>query len=583
MKIAIAQQNYHIGHFESNTAKIISAIQEAKQQGAELIIFSELCVCGYPPRDFLEFNDFIDKCYQAIDTIKAHADTIGVLIGSPARNPVKEGKNLFNAAFLLYEGEIKGRTHKTLLPTYDVFDEYRYFEPAYEWKVIEFKGHRLAITICEDIWNVDDDPLYRSCPMDILIQQQPDIMINLSASPFDYVHEEERLSVIRQNVLKYKLPMIYCNAVGSQTEIVFDGGSVVMDKNGTICKRLPLFTEAIEIIDWPQPQSPLTGDSADTKVAADLQQQEYINEDYREPALPKQGSEKALHRSLQFDAAKNIAGIHQALLLGIKDYFSKMGFSKAILGSSGGIDSAVTLALACEALGAENVRAILMPSQYSTGHSVSDAEQLSKNLGNPYDIIPIKNIYDSFLKELKPVFGELPFSLAEENIQSRTRGNLLMAIANKFGYILLNTSNKSELATGYGTLYGDMAGGIGVLGDCYKMQVYALAEYINRENEIIPAHIIHKAPSAELRPDQKDSDSLPEYDMLDKILFQYIERRQGPNEIKAQGFDAALVDRVLKLVNTNEYKRNQFCPIIRVSPKAFGVGRRVPIVGKYLS
>jgi NAD+ synthase (glutamine-hydrolysing) len=279
----------------------------------------------------------------------------------------------------------------------------------------------------------------------------------------------------------------------------------------------------------------------------------------------------------------NIAQVYDALLLGIRDYFGKMGFTKAILGSSGGIDSAVTLAIACEALGKDNVRAILMPSPYSTSHSVDDAVQLSKNLGNPHDILRINQVYESFLDTLKPVFNDLPFSLAEENIQSRTRGNLLMAVANKFGYILLNTSNKSELATGYGTLYGDMAGGLGVLGDCYKQQVYALARYINRNKEIIPASIIGKAPSAELRPDQKDSDSLPEYEVLDQILYQYIERRLGPAEIKAQGFDAALVDRALKLVNTNEYKRNQFCPIIRVSPKAFGVGRRVPIVGKYLS
>jgi NAD+ synthase (glutamine-hydrolysing) len=283
------------------------------------------------------------------------------------------------------------------------------------------------------------------------------------------------------------------------------------------------------------------------------------------------------------DEKLNINMVHDAIVTGIRDYFTKMGFTKAILGSSGGIDSAVTLALACTALGKDNVRAVLMPSQYSTTHSVSDAEQLSKNLQNPYDIIPVENIYNSFLNELKPVFKDLPFGIAEENIQSRTRGNLLMAIANKFGYILLNTSNKSELATGYGTLYGDMAGGIGVLGDCYKLQVYALANYINRDKEIIPDNIITKPPSAELRPGQKDSDSLPEYEILDKILFQYIEKRQDPNEIKAQGFDAALVDRVLKMVNLNEYKRNQFCPIIRISPKAFGVGRRMPIVGKYLS
>lgn len=572
MNIAIAQQNYHIGNFESNTSKIITAIKAAKKQGADLVVFSELCVCGYPPRDFLEFNDFIDKCYEAVDTIKQHADTIGVLIGSPARNPVKEGKNLFNAAFLLYEGEIKAEVHKTLLPTYDVFDEYRYFEPAYDWKAIQFKGHRLAVTICEDIWNIEDDPLYRFCPMDKLILQQPDIMINLSASPFDYIHEEARLSVIRQNVLKYKLPMVYCNAVGSQTEIVFDGGSMVMDAQGNVIKTLPSFKEALEIVDV---KSLITaGKIADQEGAESVS---YISDKTVANTTP------GCIPANTFDPNKNIESIYKALLLGIKDYFSKMGFTKAILGSSGGIDSAVTLALACEALGKENVRAILMPSHYSTGHSVSDAEQLSKNLGNPYDIVPIKTIYDSFLTELKPIFNDLPFSLAEENIQSRTRGNLLMAIANKFGYILLNTSNKSELATGYGTLYGDMAGGVGVLGDCYKMQVYALAEYINRNKEIIPINIIDKAPSAELRPDQKDADSLPEYDILDKILYQYIECRQGPSEIKAQGFDTVLVDRVLKMVNTNEYKRNQFCPIIRVSPKAFGIGRRVPIVGKYLS
>jgi NAD+ synthase (glutamine-hydrolysing) len=279
----------------------------------------------------------------------------------------------------------------------------------------------------------------------------------------------------------------------------------------------------------------------------------------------------------------NIRQIHQALVLGIRDYFFKMGFAKAIIASSGGIDSAVVLALACEALGKDNVRAVLMPSPYSTAHSVSDAEQLSRTLGNPYDIIPIREVYESLLKALEPQFAGLPFGLAEENLQSRTRGNILMGIANKFGYIMLNTSNKSELATGYGTLYGDMAGGLSVLGDVYKTQVYALARHINRAGAIIPENILVKAPSAELRPDQKDSDSLPEYDVLDKILYQYIERRQGPKEIVSLGMDEALVKRVLRLVNINEYKRNQFCPIIRVSCKAFGVGRRVPIVGKYLS
>jgi NAD+ synthase (glutamine-hydrolysing) len=560
MKIFLAQQNYHIGNFESNTAKMIAAIESAKLQGADLIVFSEMSVCGYPARDFVEFKDFIDKCYQSIDIIKQYADTIGVLIGSPARNPIVEGKDLFNAAFFLYESEIKAEVHKTLLPTYDVFDEYRYFEPAYNWQVIPFKGKKLAVTICEDIWNLGDNPLYRICPMDQLMQQGPDMMLNLSASPFDYTHDEDRKAVIKANVLKYKLPLFYCNAVGSQTEIVFDGGSLIFDKNANLVKAFPIFQEVVEGVEL----------NDDGTISGTI-----IESASRVPE--KELNPIALEENL------NIAQIHAALICGIKDYFAKMNFTKAILGSSGGIDSAVVLALACEAIGAENVRAILMPSPYSTSHSVDDAVALSENLKNPYDIIRINDVYETFLSTLQPIFNDLPFSLAEENIQSRSRGNLLMAIANKLGYILLNTSNKSELATGYGTLYGDMAGGIGVLGDCYKLQVYALAKYINRNEEIIPSNIITKPPSAELRPNQKDSDSLPDYEILDKILYQYIERRHGPDEIKAQGFDAALVERTLRMVNNNEYKRNQFCPIIRISPKAFGVGRRMPIVGKYLN
>ena len=560
MKIFLAQQNYHIGNFESNTKKIIEAIRDAKAQGGDLILFSEMCVSGYPARDFVEFNDFINKCYDTINLIKEEADSIGVLIGSPARNTQHKGKSLFNAAFFLYEKEIKAEIHKTLLPTYDVFDEYRYFEPAFEWQVVPFKGKKLAITICEDIWNLGDNPLYRICPMDKLMDQHPDLMLNISASPFDYTHDEDRKSVIKANVVKYKIPMFYCNAIGSQTEVVFDGASLIFDKHANLCKAFPMFEEALDsvvLLDDGTIDAPII------EPASRVPDKE-LNPATLEPEL-------------------NIAQVYDALLLGIRDYFGKMGFTKAILGSSGGIDSAVTLAIACDALGKENVRALLMPSPYSTDHSVTDAVELSKNLCNPYDIIHINDVYESFMATLKPVFNDLPFSLAEENIQSRSRGNLLMAIANKFGYILLNTSNKSELSTGYGTLYGDMAGGLGVLGDCYKLQVYALARYINRDKEIIPDHIITKPPSAELRPNQKDSDSLPDYEVLDQVLYQYIEKRLGPDEIKAQGFDARLVDRTLKMVNNNEYKRNQFCPIIRISPKAFGVGRRVPIVGKYLS
>lgn len=560
MKIYLAQQNYHIGNFEKNVNKIIDAINVAKSHDADLIVFSEMSICGYPARDFLDFNDFVDKCYKAIDKIKQHADTIAVIVGAPDRNPEREGKDLFNAAFFLYEKEVKGIAHKTCLPNYDVFDEYRYFEPAYSWNTIEFKGKKIALTVCEDIWNLGHNPLYRVCPMDILMKQQPDLMINISASPFDYTHSEDRRATIKSNVLKYKIPLLYCNAVGSQTEIIFDGDSLAFDKDANLCCQLPQFKEALQGID-------LNDDGT-------------INSPVIEPAVAVPGH---LLEPLHFLPELNISQVYQAIVLGIQDYFGKMGFTKAIIGSSGGIDSAVTIALACEALGKENVRAVLMPSDYSSSHSVDDAVKLSKTLGNPYDIIPVKKIYSQFLSELKPLFGNAPFGIAEENIQARTRGSLLMAIANKFGYILLNTSNKSELAVGYGTLYGDMAGGLGVLGDCYKLQVYELAKYINSQKEIIPNHIITKAPSAELRPDQKDIDSLPPYEILDKILYQYIERVLGPAEIKSQGFDDVLVDRILRMVNNSEYKRNQFCPIIRISPKAFGVGRRLPIVGNYLN
>ncbi|MBB1284408.1 NAD+ synthase [Flavisolibacter sp. BT320] len=628
MKIYLAQQNYHIGNFEANTEKIIEGINKAKAEGADLVLFSELCICGYPPRDFLEFDDFIAQCYEAINKVKAHADTIGVLIGSPARNRRKEGKELFNAAFFLYEGEVKTEIHKTLLPTYDVFDENRYFEPAFEWKCIEFKGAKLAVTICEDIWNLGDNPLYRLTPMEVLIKEGPDVMLNLSASPYNYAQDTVRNSIVKAHTEKYRIPMLYCNNVGSQTEIVFDGGSLVYDAEGNKVKELKYFEEDYFLYEAPLPAKgsapsipqgglsstqgkPLQDSGAavetslsENNTAEKILQQELPGDKNVSPessalqpgqfsALGGQGG-----RTYYYSAAdvgkgsdiiayltddKNISEIHRALILGIRDYFFKMGFKKATLGASGGIDSAVVQALAVEALGKEAVHVLLMPSEFSSGHSVSDAEQLSKNLDNRYDVIAIKDIYDTFLTKLHPIFGDLPFSVAEENIQSRVRGNLLMAVANKFGYILLNTSNKSELATGYGTLYGDMAGGLGVLGDLYKMQVYALARYINRNSEIIPENIINKAPSAELRPGQKDSDSLPEYGVLDRVLYNYIELRQGPKEIIAEGYDPALVTRILRLVNMNEYKRAQFCPIIRVSSKAFGVGRRLPIVAKYLS
>ncbi len=570
MKIYIAQQNYHIGNFTLNRDKIIQAVEEGKKAGADLVVFSELSVCGYPPRDFLEFEDFLQQTEKTIQEIAQHSHGIGIIVGAPTPNPQPEGKNLLNSALLLHNGKVQGIASKSLLPNYDVFDEYRYFEPAYSWHCIEFMGKKLAITICEDIWNLGDNPLYRVCPMDELMKQKPDLMINLSASPFDYDHDEDRKEVIRLNVKKYKLPMIYCNAVGAQTEIVFDGGSLACADNAVVVAEMKYFKEDYLLVDTDTLLGKL--DTADTSshhlMTADMRVAKTDDPDTIIDYLTKEN---------------NIAQVKDALVLGIRDYFSKMGFTKAILGSSGGIDSAVVLTLAVEALGKENVTAVLMPSGFSSSHSVDDAVALSKQLGNPYHVVPIQPVYEAILGALDPLFAGTAFGLAEENMQSRSRGNILMAIANKFGHVLLNTSNKSELATGYGTLYGDMAGGLSVIGDLYKTQVYALAQYLNRYEEIIPNHILTKAPSAELRPNQKDSDSLPEYDVLDRILYLYIERRKDLKDIIAAGFDEALVKRALKLVNASEYKRNQFCPIIRVSTKAFGVGRRFPIVAKYLS
>ncbi|MBN2237670.1 MAG: NAD+ synthase [Bacteroidales bacterium] len=543
MKIAIAQLNYHIGNFESNQNKMISAIADAKKQGADLVVFAELAISGYPPRDFLEFDDFIERCWIATEEVAKHCTDIAAVVGLPTKNKVSVGKSLYNSAAFLNEGKIQDVLHKSLLPTYDIFDEYRYFEPNTDFHCVNYKGTKLAITVCEDIWNLGVQDLYKIKPMDELMKENPEVMINIAASPFHYEQAERRKMIMKANVDKYHLPIFYANHVGAQTELLFDGGSLAYNAHGELVGDLKYFEEDLQVFDLNQ--------------------------------LPEKAESKA--------KPSKIALIHDALVMGIKNYFQKLGFKQAILGLSGGIDSAVTMALAAEALGSENVRAILLPSQYSSDHSIKDAEDLAKKLGSPYQIIPIKTIFESFEKELKPHFENLPFNIAEENIQARTRGVLLMALSNKFGYILLNTSNKSESAVGYGTLYGDMNGGLSVLGDVYKVDVFELARYINRNEEIIPWNTINKPPSAELRPDQKDSDSLPEYEILDSILFQYIEKRKGPREIIEMGFDEALVNRVLKLVNTNEYKRYQTPPILRVSTKAFGMGRRMPIVAKYLS
>ncbi|WP_304066489.1 NAD+ synthase [Pedobacter glucosidilyticus] len=545
MKIALAQLNYHIGNFELNTQKIIQTIQAQKAAGADLVVFAELSICGYPPRDFLEYPEFISLCKQSALKIAKACEGIACIVGVPELNPVIEGKDLYNAAYFMADGEIKQVIRKALLPTYDVFDEYRYFEPAHEFKCVDYKGYKIAVTICEDLWNLGDNPLYKACPMDELIKEEPDFMINIAASPFAYHHDEQRIVILSQNCHKYQIPLFYVNQVGAHTELIFDGGSLVFDKAGDIVSELKYFEEDVQIFDVGQVKSSIV-----------------LSENQERPSDTVQ--------------------VHQALVLGVRDYFQKSGFKKAILGLSGGIDSAVVCALACEALGAENVMAVLLPSKYSSDHSVKDALDLVKNIGCKHTTLPIAQVATAFEDTLAQEFEGLAPSLAEENIQARSRCVLLMAMSNKFGYVLLNTSNKSEAAVGYGTLYGDMCGAISVIGDCYKTQVFQLARYINRNGEIIPENTIVKPPSAELRPDQKDSDSLPEYDILDKILFEYIELKKSSKEIIEQGFDTDLVKKVLNLVNNAEFKRYQTPPILRVSPKAFGMGRRMPIVGKYL-
>ena len=552
MKIALAQLNYFVGDFEGNLAKIVDAIHRAGEEGSDLVIFSELSICGYPPLDLLEREDFINTCNQYVLKIAEGIDPqIGVLVGGPEFNPNKEGKLLYNSVFFVLDGKVQQVFRKTLLPTYDIFDEYRYFEPNRDFRLLEFRGKRMAITICEDLW--DEQPfesefsksrLYTSNPLEELNRLNPDLIINLAASPFAHRKMAVKQSIFTEKAARYHIPVLYCNQAGAQTELIFEGGSLAINGSGEVVKRLSFFGEDFELFDMEE----LTRSKPD----------------------PVEGK-----------IPDRIAMISGALIHGIRDYFEKMKFNSATLGLSGGIDSGVTLALASEALGPENLHVLLLPSQYSSSHSIDDSVQLAQNLGVKYTILPIESVFNQFRDILKPLFGELPEDITEENIQARIRSTLLMALSNKFGSILLNTSNKSETAVGYGTLYGDMSGGLSVLGDVYKTDVYLLAKFFNRDREVIPENINTKPPSAELRPDQKDTDSLPPYDKLDRILEAYIEKQLPPDKVADLGFQPDLVNRIIGMVNQNEYKRYQTPPILRISSKAFGVGRRLPLVAKY--
>ena len=551
MKVVLAQLNYHIGNFAENLSKIAYEVKKAEGLNADLIVFSELAVTGYPPQDLLEFESFIMDSSKSIQQLASISNHIGILIGAPTLNPGPTGKKLYNSAYFLFDGWVQQVFHKTLLPTYDIFDEYRYFEPNREFKLLHFKDKKIAVTICEDLWfdqpadnAFSNNRLYTENPLDKLAALDPDLVINLAASPFSYLRQQVKTEIFTDNARKFRLPILYVNQVGAQTELVFEGGSLAVNRHGKIVGSLNLFSEDSQLIDL---------------------------DDLVMDRLPEAGHKLWERPEL----------IYHALLLGIRDYFNKMNFQKATLGLSGGIDSAVTLILAAEALGPENLDVLLMPSRYSSDHSLKDAKQLAGNLGVSYQVIPIQETFESFQNDLKSLFADLPEDITEENLQSRIRGTMLMALSNKFGHILLNTSNKSEAAVGYGTLYGDMAGGLSVLGDVYKTDVYRLAEFINREQEIIPENILTKPPSAELKPDQKDTDSLPEYDVLDKILYAYIEQQKALSDIIAEGMDRKLTERIIRMVNQNEYKRYQTPPILRISSKAFGVGRRMPLVAKY--
>ena len=541
MKIAVAQINTTIGDFEGNAAKIISYIGRAEKEGVDLVVFPEMSVTSYPPKDLLEKAHFIKKNLAAIEAIARKCTNIAAIVGFVSVNEQATGKGIFNSAAFLANGKIEFVQNKTLLPTYDVFDEARYFEPAMKHGVHPFKGCKIGITICEDIWSIipiSGRKLYNYDPVDTLVKDGADILINISASPFHVGKAKIRQALLMQNAAKHRRPIIYANMIGGNDELIFDGHSVVVNANGEVIHEGKCFQEDFFVID--------TGSLA----------KEYA----------------PVERS-------GIEDVHDGLILGLSDYIKKCGFKKAVIGLSGGIDSCIVAALAVEAFGKKNVLGIGMPSPYSSKESITDAEELAKNLGIQFKVVPITKIYSAYLETLGVKKGQV--TLTEENVQARIRGNILMAESNKTGALVLSTGNKSELAVGYCTLYGDMAGGLSVISDVPKTLVYQLANYINRSGEVIPKNCITKPPSAELRPDQKDTDSLPAYEVLDEILRLYIEEQESAPAIIDRGFKKKVVADVVARVDRNEYKRRQAAPGLKVTSKAFAAGRIYPIAWKY--
>ena len=544
MKIALAQIDPTIGDFTGNLKKIIDTSRRAAEMGARLAVFSELSICGYLPADFLEKPSFLARCRRAVDELAAATRDLpaAVLTGAAFAAPEGSGKPAVNAAVLLDKGRILLEQHKRLLPFYDVFDEQRYFQAARSQQVVELDGVRLAVSVCEDAWNDKHfwpQRLYSTDPMEELMAQRPAIHVNISASPFWHGKREVRREMLAAIARRDGIPVVLSNQVGGNDSLIFDGSSLALNSRGELVAQAASFAEDLVVVD-----------------------------PFVAPAIAE-------------PAADDTAAAWQALVLGTRDYVRKCGFSKAVVGLSGGIDSALVAAIAAEALGAENVLGVGMPSPYSSQGSIDDSRRLAANLGIRFELIGISRLFEEYTRTLEPLFAGRTPDITEENIQSRIRGNLLMALSNKLGALVLTTGNKSEMAVGYCTLYGDMVGALAVIGDLVKTRVYAICRWLNLEREIIPAAILEKAPSAELRPGQKDTDSLPPYEVLDPILEAYVERYETPEEIAARhGFPVPLVQQVVRLVERSEYKRQQAAPVLKITSKAFGMGRRFPIAVK---
>ncbi len=539
----MAQLNPTVGDIEGNTTRVTRIIREGKEMGADLVIFPELVITGYPPRDLVEKESFVASNLKKLKELAQGVDHPSAIVGFIDKNPSPIGKSVFNAAALLEKGKVKSIHHKTLLPTYDVFDEGRYFEAAEFVHLADCMGKKAGISICEDAWNDEDfwqQRKYLRDPIEEQVNMGAEILINISASPYSVGKPALRKRMLSNQAAKYKKAILFVNQIGGNDDLIFDGHSYIFSPEGSIAYEGKSFDEDLILIDLEKP-------------------------------FPM----------VQEKKEKEIEEIYKALILGTRDYIKKCGFSKVVMGISGGIDSSVVAVLAVEAIGAENILGVMMPSQYSSKEGMEDARQLMRNLNIKFQTIPIENIFGSYLKELSSQFKGQKSDITEENIQARIRGNILMAISNKFGHLVITTGNKSEMAVGYCTLYGDMSGGLAVISDVPKTMVYELARFINRMQEIIPGRVLTRAPSAELKPDQTDQDALPPYEVLDPILKHYVEDGKGVQEIVALGFEEELVKMVINMVDKNEYKRNQAPVGLKITTKAFGKGRRMPIAQKF--